>query len=82
MDDLLAFAESVANARSSHLHGFHGHLVTAARRVVKAHGGRLDKIGRYRENSAEPKPYARCIGGQWVTPTHDPARDRWIFPQD
>jgi hypothetical protein len=81
--DLLAFAEYVANHRSGNLHGFHHEVVSAARRVVKAAGGRLDKIGRYEKDSAVSKPFEKHVGGgRWVHPVLDRATDTWSYPKD
>ena len=51
---LLEYAESVANHRSNNLHGFHSGVVIAARQVVKAAGGNLEQIGRYRAGEDLP----------------------------
>lgn len=51
---LLEFAESVANHRSSNLHGCHSDVIQAARKVVIAAGGNATALGRYHEGCAEP----------------------------
>lgn len=55
--ELLAFAESIANNSSANLHGFHRREVEAARRAVKAAGGRLDAIGRYKAGEVTPMSF-------------------------
>ncbi len=70
---LLEFAEFVANHKSANLHGFHEEVVTAARKAVKAKGGRLDAIGRYPEGGTVPKPY-----GWGKSYKYDRERDAWI----
>lgn len=52
--ELLAACELIGNCTSGNLHGFYGHLVTAARRGVKAAGGELRAVGRYAQGEAEP----------------------------
>ncbi len=52
--ELLAACELVGNSTSGNLHGFYGHLVTAARRGVKAAGGELRAVGKYRAGEADP----------------------------
>lgn len=59
----LEFAEKIANHGSSNLHGFYSELITEARRIVKEHGGRLRKVGRYEEGSASPRPVERYRSG-------------------
>lgn len=81
-NDLLEFAEYMANHRSSNMHGMHSEAVAHARRIVKAHGGRLDKIGRYEEGSAVWKPFEKFIGGKWVYPKLNRETDQWEFPSN
>lgn len=80
--NLLAYAESVANSRSSNLHGFHSSIVEEARRVVKAAGGRLDKVGRYEEGSAAWRPYGKYQDGQWIHPTLNRETDKYEYQTD
>ncbi len=51
---LLRFAESIANHTSGNMHGWYPGEVTAARRAVKAAGGELREMGRYRAGESEP----------------------------
>jgi len=51
---LLKFAESIANHRSSMLHGFHPDVIEQARAAVIIAGGRCEAIGRYHENESIP----------------------------
>lgn len=51
---LLGACELVGNCTSGNVHGFHGHLVTAARRGVKAAGGELRAVGWYAAGESEP----------------------------
>jgi len=78
--ELLRFAESVANSSSGNLHGFYSGMLEDARRVVKAAGGTLRKVGRYEANSCEHKPHAEYVDGRWVDPVLDTAADEWSFP--
>ena len=78
--DLLRFAESVANHHSANLHGFHADLVAEARQLVKRSGGRLDKVGRYAAGSAARKPHEKYINGQWRHAILNHETDTWIFP--
>jgi hypothetical protein len=55
---LLQFAESIANHHSANLHGFHSEIVQSARAVVKANGGQLDAIGRYKAGEVGPMSWA------------------------
>ncbi|MCK5610194.1 hypothetical protein KAR91_50435 [Candidatus Pacearchaeota archaeon] len=75
---LLEFAESVANSKSEQLHAFRGDLIRAARKAVKAEGGKLDAIGRYPKGGTVPKPHSRYVDGKWTKSTYNPEIDEWI----
>lgn len=77
---LLAFAERVANHHSEKIHAFHGGIIITARQVVKAEGGRLEKLGRYEAGSASPKPHEKYRDGHWIHPKLNKVTDEWEFP--
>ena len=77
-EQLLKFAESIANHSSAQLHGHFSSLIREARRIVKGNGGHLKAIGRYPEGGTTPKPHSRYVDDRWTTFSYCHESDTWI----